>query len=420
MKPTENKPVVLPALRGIMGDWVYYSCLMDLKRLATAVEFAREIHKSEQFSDMIQRELTEKRATQIADYLATQPERLFNSLVIATYGGQPNWHPLSEVKSKSQSEELRGLNKEIVESVGFLTLRGDEKLFAVDGQHRLAGIKKAVGDGLDQDPYDEVPVIFVAHKNDNKGMERTRRLFTTLNKTARPVSKGDIIALDEDDVMALSVRWLIEEDKDLFGGGRIAFVPTNNMPVTNFTSLTTIGNLYDILAILFSDAQTELKKPRSALQAARPDDDKLREYYIMAKKMFLNMKDNFPELDEFFTSDYTEPVVRRYRGQHGGSALFRPIGLEIFTRIIARLTADMCLSEAVYEAARLPTNLTLHPFRGLMWDVNNRKISNAHKVTVRELLLYMLCKTKFSEDELLQRYRKESGDETLKLPSPVI
>lgn len=33
--------------------------------------------------------------------------------------------------------------------------------------------------------------------------ERTHRLFTTLNKSAKPVAKADIIALDEDDTMAI-------------------------------------------------------------------------------------------------------------------------------------------------------------------------------------------------------------------------
>ena len=31
--------IVLPALRGVMGDWVYYSCLMDLGELSSRGEF---------------------------------------------------------------------------------------------------------------------------------------------------------------------------------------------------------------------------------------------------------------------------------------------------------------------------------------------------------------------------------------------
>ena len=124
---------------------------------------------------------------------------------------------LSDVRNKTNDTDLKDLSDETIESLGFLTLRGDENLFALDGQHRLAGIKKAIKDGIDQDPYDDLSVIFVAHQTTKKGLERTRRLFTTLNKTARPVSKGDIVALDEDDAMAICVRWLIEKT-NLFSG----------------------------------------------------------------------------------------------------------------------------------------------------------------------------------------------------------
>ena len=212
---------------------------MDLRELSSIVRYAKEIHKNVKLSDMIQRQLRGDRTAQISEYLKTQPERFFNSLVVAIYGGQPDWHELSNVRNRHTSEKLHNLTDETIASVGFLTLKGDEILFALDGQHRLAGIKKAVEDGLEHDAYDEIAVIFVAHDNSEKGIERTRRLFTTLNKTARPVSKGEIIALDEDDVMAICVRRLVE-DTDLFADDRLAFVAGNNMPVTNMTSLTTI------------------------------------------------------------------------------------------------------------------------------------------------------------------------------------
>jgi len=169
---------------------------MNLKELSERVEYANQIHKSERLSEMIQRRLKGDRSSQIAEYLESQKERFFNSLVIATYRGQPNWHPISSVRPKGKRSELNDLDEATIESVGFLTLHGDEALFALDGQHRLAGIKKAIKAGIKHEPIDEVSVIFVAHEATKKGLERTRRLFTTLNKTARPVSKGDIIALD--------------------------------------------------------------------------------------------------------------------------------------------------------------------------------------------------------------------------------
>ena len=34
---TTSRSIVLPALRGIMGDWVYYCCLVNLPTLARRV-----------------------------------------------------------------------------------------------------------------------------------------------------------------------------------------------------------------------------------------------------------------------------------------------------------------------------------------------------------------------------------------------
>ena len=367
MRNKKMDQIILPALRGVMGNWVYYSCLMNMGELSKRVRYAEEIHNNDRLSDMIQRQLKTGRSAQIAKYLETQPERFFNSLVVATYGGQPNWHALSDLKSKSKNNEFQGLSEETVESVGFLTLRGDEKLFALDGQHRLAGINKAVKEGLDSDPYDDVSVIFVAHKENKKGLERTRRLFTTLNKTARPVSKGDIIALDEDDVMSICVRRLIE-DTDLFSEDRIAFVASNNMPVKNTTSLTTIGNLYDVLTILFTDAKSELKKNKADLQRVRPNDEELDAYFEYSRNYFILLRKNFKELEKYFASKNTEAVVQKFRGSHGGNALYRPIGLEIFVRIIAQLTKERPLDEAIELASKLPRDLNKAPYEGLMWD----------------------------------------------------
>ena len=63
MTPPNAGPIVLPALRGIMGNRAYYSCLMTLRELATRVNYAKEIHANESLSDMIQKAL-ERQAQQ--------------------------------------------------------------------------------------------------------------------------------------------------------------------------------------------------------------------------------------------------------------------------------------------------------------------------------------------------------------------
>ena len=77
------------------------------------------------------------------------------------------------------------------------------------------------------------------------------------------------------------------------------------------------------------------------MQRVRPADAELQKYFKLANDYFSYLEKYCPELRELFSAKKTEPVVRKYRGSHGGSALFRPIGLEIFARIVARLTKDM-------------------------------------------------------------------------------
>jgi len=420
MNKEKPKKIVLPALRGIMGDWVYYSCLLSLRELSSRVDYAKEIHTNKNLSDMIQRQLEKRRSVLISEYLRTQPERFFNSLVVATYGGQPNWHALSDVRNKANNEEIKDLSEMTIASVGFLTLSGDEKLFALDGQHRLAGIKKAVTNSLNHDFDDEVSVLLVEHKDTRKGLERTRRLFTTLNKNAKPVSKSDTIALDEDDVMAICIRRLIEET-DLFSDKRIAFVANNTMPATNTSSLTTIGNLYDVLITLFTVAETPFKKQKKNLQKIRPDDENLDSYFNFSKDFFVQLSKHLYELKEFFNASNTTRVVKKYRGNHGGSVLFRPVGLGIFVRVIALLTKDMSLADAIKIAGRLPRELNKIPYKGLIWDVNTKRILNVgkNKVTLREILLYMVGASTMSDEDLMKRYREEIGDEKVELPATV-
>ena len=102
--------------------------------------------------------------------------------------------------------------------------------------------------------------------------------------------------------------------------------------------------------------------------------------------------------------------------------LFRPIGLEVFTRIIAQLTKDMALTQAIKLAAMLPRNLSEAPYEGLMWASSNKIILNGHKATLREILLYMVKKNtkKYSQSILLERYRKETGDDMVELPDQLI
>ena len=238
----------LPSLRGLMGDWIYYPTLMKLKDIAQRVKIAEEIYPNKNLNEMVQRWIKKKRGKEIKDYLLKQEQRFFNSLIVAIYEGDPSWYDITRIEGNDQLD-AEDVPEDVVAGIGILSLNGEEELFTLDGQHRLIGIQEAVEESP-QLGEDKLAVILIAHRTNPAGMERSRRLFTTLNKNAVRVSKGETIALDEDDAMAITVRRLVMENP-MFIEDRILNNATNNIPISNSTCLTTIGNLYDLLQILF-------------------------------------------------------------------------------------------------------------------------------------------------------------------------
>ena len=216
-----KKRLKLPCLKGKMGDWYYYVSLMKFKDVADRVSMVPDIHKSKKLSNLIQREVS-NRSTEIVEYLKNQDQRFFNSLILGIYGGKPQWHEFtistSEINeySENENQEYIDLNEEEQDyfdsSLGILVLNGDEKIFAIDGQHRTKAIQDAVK--ADSELFEEeIATIFVAHKNSDEGLERTRRLFSTLNRYAKPVEKSEIIEL------ALSDHVSFENIKIIYGIG---------------------------------------------------------------------------------------------------------------------------------------------------------------------------------------------------------
>lgn len=390
MKQHSTKRAYFPSLRGFFGEWTYYVSIIPMQEVAERVSFAEEIHKSEKLSQMIQRQLKGGRAKEIAEYLENEKERFFNALVVAVYRGDPAWHEFGSITPVSGSKlSYDDLPDESRHSVGYLSLSGKERLFALDGQHRLAGIrevcKRASQSGVAID--DDVAVVFVAHTESKKGRERTRRLFTVLNKTARPVSPGEIIALDEDDVAAICCRRLVEEYK-AFSGEKISFRAQPNLPQGELQALTTIRGLYDVLGVLFTKV-THTNSLRD-LRKRRPSDSTLEEYYEAACNYFDLLGKAFPELGKFLRAQSTKRIVQGQRNDNGGHVLFRPVGLRIITEVIAQLRSSDELETAIKKAARLPSRLDELPYAGLLWEPTSNTMAPARRPLVRDLLLYML------------------------------
>jgi DNA sulfur modification protein DndB len=373
----------VPGLRAQMGDWIYYITFLRFRDIVERVSLAQELHTSQALKDLIQREVDESVHSQsIKRYLLHQEQRLFNALVIAIYGGAPTWAELKiDDTARSGLGELPTYMKG---ALGVLAFNGSEKLFAVDGQHRVVGIqkalaaKKSLGD-------EEVCVIFVGHSNDRAGLQRTRRLFTTLNRYAKPVNKMEIIALDEDDALAIVTRRLLEKYRLL--GKFTSIKKGKSMAASDRRDFTTILTVYDVLD-KFLNWQW---KDRKDFKKQRPSDRELNSIYKKSVALWDSLTAAFPPLMELANSSPEDEVSFTYRNRSsGGHLLFRPVGLSMVVAVIRHLIDEgKTLEQAASMVSKAPMFLSEFPWSGLLWDSGNHRMmvsSENQKVATRILL----------------------------------
>lgn len=330
----KSKELTLPALRAHMGDWVYYITFLQMEEIAKRIELAEDIHPSSTLKEMIQRQITD-RANPIAEYLLNQSQRFFNSLIVGVYGGSPNWLELAIETNRLFDAETLPLS--LQGALGFLQLDGNEILFAIDGQHRVQGIKQALKEN-DELKHDEVSVIFVAHRKESDGLEQTRRLFTTLNRYAKPVKKSEIIALDEDDTIAIITRKLVEEhqlfcDQFLF---QTEIKPDIHLETRNIFELVKKDFIRNGIALSNNVKVTVKKKDvvwliidyeRKQTYTVRKEKNELKIYY--QKISTANKKSIYPKDGNNITSiitlyDVLETVLREKAKTWNNFKKFRP------------------------------------------------------------------------------------------------
>jgi len=381
-------PLQIPAMRGVIGDWVYYVALLPFSEVSSRIKKTEEIHTSVLLREMIQRALT-PRSKNIATYLKSQPQRFFNAIVVGVYEGEPEWNQLNV--RKSDLFDPANLDTRVAESLGVLTLRGDEKLFAIDGQHRVEGVKefmRELGVEKAKNLEDEVCAIFVAHSNEPQGLQKTRRLFATLNRYAKPVSLTEIIALDEDDVVALTCRDLLE-NHPLFKQGRISLTKGKALAPTdtkNFTSLTALYQAMDLYLMQGKRAAWQTFK------TVRPNDESVVQQFITKGNEFWNaMIGAIPELKRVRDMDASKPLPKSFRSEKGGDLLFRAIAPTMIVRCLKR-AATLGMKEAVFikRFSKIPRSLNKAPWLGVLWDGSNMIIGEKNQQVAESLILWMV------------------------------
>ncbi|MGL4206358.1 MAG: DGQHR domain-containing protein [Aeromonadaceae bacterium] len=390
--------LLLPCLRGAIGDWVTYTCLMRLKEIVELVSFAEDIHKSKKLSKLIQRELKKDRQKDIGEYLLTEPEAFFNSLVVAIYDGAPRWHQFDTINGEKEETKNYETPDYAAECLGYLSITKKEKMFAIDGQHRLSGIQYAI----QKDPdigYQQIPVTFIPHFNDDAGLKRTRRLFTTLNKKAKPVNRAAVISLDEDDLSACATRYLVEET-DLFNENRIKFQANNSVSYSDDGILTTIGNLYDVVRHLL---QYGLGIEKKLIDNYRGTETEKNKIFDLIVDVFTYLFNKIPALNEYHLAENKTIITKKYRRKEdGGLFIFRPIGLKIYIIALCRYSSvkkrngdsfENSAKEFINATYDIDFRMETPLFINKLWDINEKKILALKADHRDDIINFFLSKT---------------------------
>ena len=411
-------PISFPSIRCHLGDWAYYSTVLPFNEVASRIQRATEINSNQGLDDMIQRQLS-PRAEDISAYLRTQQERFFNAIVVGVYGGSPDWFPI-DFEGTEETQPVN-LSERARESIGILQLSGDERLFAVDGQHRVEGIKQA----LQEDPsleHEDMVVLFVAHRETPEGTVRTRRLFTTLNKYAKPVTTNEIIALDEDDAFAVVTRMIVNGYSGLnkttqLGERKLSLVKFEGaqIPSSDPHSVTTIQTIYKLMDIL--SVPRGNSKRRKDLKQLRPPQEIIESMYNDHEMFWEGLREHIPAMSESLGSEPGDRMAGKHRRRDGGHILFRPVGQETFARALRiLLDREIPIRQGITALASTQLMLDQAPWSHVMWDPSRRAMNRTNLQLAESLLLHMVdedpANPKFP---LEQSYRTAVGTPSARL-----
>lgn len=378
----------IPAIRAKIGNWIYYISTLTFEQVANHVEkIDDQLHKSKGLQDLIQRSVT-KNFESIKEYILNQEERFFNSLVLAVYDGAPQW---IEVELYYEDEEYFNM--------GFLDFPSEQKIFPVDGQHRVEGIKAALLENPSLAP-EQIGAIFIGHNTEPEGMQRSRRLFTTLNRYAKPVTMDDIIALDEDDSIAIATRYLLE-NFDLFKDDRVTKSKNKAIPDTDKTSVTSIITLYQCNRELLKEYRQKRKSeaPNSVRDKAslehylkfRPKEEEIDLYIQYTLNFWNSFVENIEVIDIFINIDGDNPAAIFRNRENGGNLLFRPVGLLPFVQAVVEIhkRTQQTFDEIFAKFNNIDFSLNNVPWRSVMWNPNERTMIMGTAGITKLLFLYI-------------------------------
>ncbi len=427
---------LFPGVRASMGRWTYYIVKMTMKDLATSVNFAQQ---GKALEETLQRQLNDSRAKkEIVSYLQRQPDRFFNSVVIAAEGGDPKWFPVKMTDDPALAL-LQG-SPLLENAFGVLRFDGTEKYFALDGQHRLKAIRELTEP---DSPFylnrpvgfenEEISVVLVVPGDVEEVKEfrrRFRRLFGHLNRYAKPMDLATTIIMDEDDSFAIVTRQLFEDHEFFQSVG-----PHKNSVVVDTTKganmnanqvhFTKLEVLYAVNEILLDSAERKNLgfDPQGTkakdFKRYRPNDDEvLDKLYAELSMYWTAILNVVPELRSEAVKMRNHSVIGAAdKGDDRDHMLFWPIGQKLFALLVRTLFDQDGISgssslqnceRALAPLKRVKWDMELSPWKNMMivpkaekWVMRNENRDEVIRTLVALLTTFLNPKFQPDTDSLV-------------------
>ncbi len=405
-----------PAMRARMGGENHFILKMkswDLVGLCRLPRKIKEWDENLSVEERYQRDINYNRVKkQIAPYLANDDSRFFGAIIVAAmnFGEEVSFEPLSDVTTKG----LPGLYRAAASGMGFLTFSGGEVLVPLDGQHRLKAIEFAVTgrDEIGRDipniinpcmelAQEDVTVVLVAYEP-----QKARKIFTRVNRYAKPTTAGQNIVTDDDDIAAVLSR---EITNNLIGG-RLAKYTSNTLRPRDpeFTTLAIIYNCNrEIITKTFPTGSLDTTSLPEAANMKLYRDKVLEVWEVLLEGI-----DVFADapIDPDETGDEQRCEIRRT------NLLGKPVAQECLVKAFIRLTGaptNMSHEEACKRLNALPWGITeenVQMWQGVLWAGGvDGKIITKNRTLATDIIAYLVGEGITSEQkaELLEDYRKQ-------------
>lgn len=411
----------LAALKGKFGSTEYFVLSMKAKELIEKTVIPSEIEDWPNLSleEREQRDINYARVKkQIAPYLVRDEDRFFGAVILAAKNLDPkNFEPINDVATKG----MPMLYKTQAHLMGFLTFQGNELLIPLDGQHRLKAIKFAI-EGKDEKGNtisgitpdlsladEDLTAILVPYDS-----KKARKIFTKVNRYAKPTSTGQNLVTDDDDIVAVLSR-MVANDISIIGPDLVNYkTNTLNDKAGFFTTLATIADCN----VVILEASFPGKVIRTEPIADKGKERLYKEKVLKTWKFLVEKIDLFADAleDKEKTGDEKRREIRR------DYLLGKPVVQFCLVKVFARLTMGEYNMDPEQVAAKL--NSVDWRKDAKVWDrllMSGGKFLVKNKNLAADVISYIVGEPldEAKKGELLKKYRDlfpEGERENIHLP----